>query len=296
MARVLKIGTRSSPLAMVQANFAKDLLASQGVEAILVPLTTSGDALVDKCLKDLGGKALFTKELESALLEERIDLAVHSLKDVEHTRPEGLTLACIPARHDPRDVFLGARVQSLQDLPQGSVLGTSSPRRAAQALLMRPDLTIVPFRGNVGTRLEKLESGVAQGTFLAAAGLGRLGVHHPHTQILAPHVMVPAAGQGALAFECRTRDASLIKTLAPFDDPSTRLCVEAERTFLRILGGDCHTPVGVLVHIQGDGAWHAHVFVSVPSPRHVTFEGTKEQVEERLFALAEEARPCRAFS
>ena len=293
MARVLKIGTRSSPLAMVQATYARDLLIQAGLEATILPLTTSGDALVDKCLKDLGGKALFTKELECALLEERIDLAVHSLKDVEHTRPEGLAIACVPERADPRDAFIGSA--SFEDLPHGAVLGTSSPRRAAQALLMRPDLTIVPFRGNVGTRLTKLENGVASGTFLAAAGLKRLGITLPKMQILEPHTMVPAAGQGALAFECRSGDVALIQALEAHEDPLARACVDMERDFLRILGGDCHTPVGVLVASHED-VWEAFVFVNTPAPKHHTITGTRESVEDALMRLAQETHQCRASS
>jgi hydroxymethylbilane synthase len=254
-------------------------------------MTTSGDMLKDKCLADYGGKALFTKEIENALLDGTIDLAVHSLKDVETKRPHGLTLASILPREDPRDAFLGAQTTILEDLPLGALLGTSSPRRGAQALAIRPDLDVVPFRGNVGTRLEKLSKGVAQGTFLAVAGLNRLGISPP-MQALNPAYMTPAAGQGALALECLASDTTLCTLLKKLEDPFARACVSVERAFLEILEGDCHTPLGVLVagtcaHAQ---AW-MFIGTSLAGP-HLRFyeEGTLAFLEKQVLAKAHEGK------
>lgn len=291
MARVLKIGTRSSPLALVQATHVQKCLQNLGQECTLVHITTSGDILKNKCLADYGGKALFTKEIESALLEGTIDLAVHSLKDVETKRPKGLTLASILPREDPRDAFLGAHTQTLKDLPLGALLGTSSPRRGAQALAVRPDLEIIPFRGNVGTRLEKLAKGVAQGTFLAVAGLKRLNISPP-MQALDPAHITPAAGQGALALECLESDTTLCNLLKQLEDPLTRDCICLERAFLEILEGDCHTPLGILVtgtptHAQ---SW-MFIGTSLAGP-HLRFyeEGPLTVLEKRVLEKASEGK------
>lgn len=291
MARVLKIGTRSSPLALVQATHVQKCLQDLGQACTLVHMTTSGDMLKDKCLADYGGKALFTKEIEIALLEGAIDLAVHSLKDVETKRPPGLTLASILPRQDPRDAFLGADTTILEDLSLGALLGTSSPRRAAQALAIRPDLEIVPFRGNVGTRLEKLAKGVAQGTFLAVAGLNRLGISPP-MHVLNPAHMTPAAGQGALALECLESDATLCTLLKKLEDPFARACVSVERAFLEILEGDCHTPLGILVTGTSERvqSW-MFVGTSLAGP-HLRFheEGSLAFVEKQVLTKAHEGK------
>lgn len=291
MARVLKIGTRSSPLALVQATHVQKRLQDLGQECTLVHINTSGDILKDKCLADYGGKALFTKEIESALLEGAIDLAVHSLKDVETKRPPGLTLASILPRQDPRDAFLGAHARTLNDLPMDALLGTSSPRRGAQALAIRPDLDVVPFRGNVGTRLEKLAKGVAQGTFLAVAGLHRLSIS-PSMHIMDPAQMTPAAGQGALALECLESDTPLCALLKQLEDPLTRHCIRLERAFLEILEGDCHTPLGILVSgTPAQAQSWMFIGTSLAGP-HLRFheKGSLTFVEKQILEKAHEGK------
>jgi len=242
----LKLGTRRSPLAMAQAEETRRrLCAAHGwdVAAVeLVPVIASGDKVQDRPLAEIGGKALWTRELDAWLAERRIDAAVHSLKDVETARPPSLHIAAILPRADKRDRLVGAA--SLAALPTGAVIGTSAPRRAAQALHLRSDCTIVTFRGNVATRLAKLAAGEADATFLAAAGLERLGEHgtgHP----LDPAEWLPASGQGAIAIECRADDGPTRDLLAAIDHAPSRAEVMAERALLAALGGDCHSPVAV---------------------------------------------------
>jgi hydroxymethylbilane synthase len=249
---LLKLGTRRSPLAMAQAHEARARLCaahSWEEEAIeLVPVLASGDRIQDRPLADIGGKALWTRELDGWLAEGRIDAAVHSLKDVETWRPATLALAAFLPRADKRDVLIGAA--SLGALPEGAVIGTSAPRRAAQALHARPDCRIVTFRGNVATRLARLAAGEADATFLAAAGLARLGqtgTGHP----LETDGWLPAPAQGAIALECRTADTRVHDWLAAVDHAPTRAEVIAERTLLAALGGNCHSPVAVLCDGQG---------------------------------------------
>jgi len=249
---LLKLGTRRSPLAMAQAEEARArLCAAHGwapgmVE--LVPVLASGDKVQDRPLAEIGGKALWTRELDQWLAEGRIDAAVHSLKDVETWRRESLVLAAILPRADKGDVLIGA--SSLAALPEGAVIGTSAPRRAAQALHARPDCRVVTFRGNVATRLAKLAAGEADATFLAAAGLQRLGqtgTGHP----LDPAEWLPAPAQGAIAIECRADDAPTRDRLAAIDHAASRAEVTAERALLATLGGNCHSPVAVLCDHDG---------------------------------------------
>ena len=253
VASLLKLGTRRSPLAMAQAEEAKArLCAAHGwqPEAIeLVSVVASGDKVQDRPLADIGGKALWTRELDQWLHEGRIDAAVHSLKDVETLRPDTLTIAAVLPRADKRDVLVGAA--SLAALPEGAVIGTSAPRRAAQALHARPDCRVVTFRGNVATRLAKLAAGEADATFLAAAGLHRLGengVGHP----LDPSEWLPAPAQGAIAIECRSDDARVAEALAVIDHVPSRAEVMAERALLASLGGSCHSAVAVLCDLEGE--------------------------------------------
>ena len=253
-APLLKLGTRRSPLAMAQAEEARArLCAAHGwseAAVELVPILASGDKVQDRALAEIGGKALWTRELDQWLAEERIDAAVHSLKDVETWRPDSLALAAILPRADKRDVLLGAA--SLAALPQGATIGTSAPRRAAQALHARPDCKVVTFRGNVATRMAKLAAGEADATFLAAAGLARLGEHgvgHP----LDPAEWLPAPAQGAIAIECRSDDARVRDLFAAIDHARSRAEVTAERALLAALGGSCHSPVAVLCDFD-DGA------------------------------------------
>ncbi len=247
----LRLGTRASPLAMAQAHETADRLraAHPGLEIVLVPVTTSGDKVLDRPLAEIGGKALWTKELDAWLLGGEIDLAVHSLKDVETIRPAAITIGAVLPREDVRDVLLGAA--SLADLPHGARIGTSAPRRAAQALHLRPDCRVVGIRGNVQTRLAKLEAGEADATLLAKAGLNRLGMADLGTA-LDPKDWLPAPGQGAIAIECRIVDHVVCELLAAIDNGPSRTAVTAERALLAALGGNCHSPIAVLTGLVGD--------------------------------------------
>ncbi len=251
---LIKLGTRRSPLAMAQAHETRDrLCAAHGwaPEAVeLVPLIASGDQVQDRPLAEIGGKALWTRELDACLGEGRIDAAVHSLKDVETMRPASLHLAAILPRADKRDRLLGAA--SIAALPHGAVIGTSAPRRAAQLLHLRPDCRVITFRGNVATRMAKLAAGEADATFLAAAGLERLG-EHGAGHALDPGDWLPAPSQGAIALECRADDVRTRELLVALDHAPSRAEVMAERALLAVLGGTCHSPIAVLCDVAGDG-------------------------------------------
>jgi hydroxymethylbilane synthase len=240
---VIRIGTRASALALVQAEGVAASLRQGGHEVELVPMRTEGDRLASARLAAVGGKGLFVREIEDALLARSIDLAVHSLKDLPAELPEGLVLAAFPPREDARDVLVSRTPGGLDTLPAGAVVGTSSPRRRALVLAARPDLTVEPLRGNVDTRLRKLDSGACDATVLAAAGLARLGVAPVNTTPLAVDAFVPAVGQGVLGLETREDDAGVRAALAALDDAPTRACAQAERAFLARLGASCVTPV-----------------------------------------------------
>ncbi|TCU55975.1 hydroxymethylbilane synthase [Novosphingobium sp. PhB57] len=249
-----RLGTRRSPLAMAQAEEARDrLAAAHGIDPAhieIVAVTASGDRIQDRALAEIGGKALWTKELDAWLAAGEIDFAVHSAKDVETIRPAAFTIGAILPREDVRDVLVGA--ESIRALPQGAVVGTSAPRRAAQLLHARPDCTVVTFRGNVATRLAKLAAGEADATFLAAAGLKRLGetgTGHP----LDEEDWLPAPAQAAIMIECRADDARTLGFLAAVDHGESRASVLAERALLAGLGGNCHSPIAVLTRLDGDG-------------------------------------------
>ncbi|MCB9960351.1 MAG: hydroxymethylbilane synthase [Rhodospirillaceae bacterium] len=252
------IGTRGSPLALWQAEATRVLIAHRvpGLDApealVLVTLTTQGDRVRDRPLADLGGKGLFTKDIDSATLDGRVDIAVHSLKDVPSDLPDGLALAGVLPRADPRDVWISGNGTAIADLPAGSTVGTCSPRRQAQLLIARPDLKVVPLRGNVGTRLDRLRGGTIAGTFLAKAGLDRLGVAVPGAMVLSPDAMLPAVGQGAIALVCRADDAAAHDIVAAIACPDTADRVHAERAMLARLGGSCHTPIAGLAELAGD--------------------------------------------
>jgi hydroxymethylbilane synthase len=255
---LLRIGTRGSKLALRQAAELRDRLASAHPEfaapdAIeIVVIRTSGDRIADRPLADLGGKGLFTKELEEALVQDRVDLAVHSLKDMPALLPEGLALAgCLP-REDPRDALIAPGCASLGDLPQGASVGTSSLRRQALLLHARPDLKIVPLRGNVDTRIAKITSGAAAATVLALAGLKRLGRDSEASAILPTDVLLPAPAQGIIAIEIRAGDARARSLLAAIDHRPTGLCATAERALLETLDGSCRTPLGALATLEGN--------------------------------------------
>ena len=240
-----RLGTRASPLAMAQAHMVQAaLMAAHGLSADqieIVPVTTEGDRVIDRPLAEIGGKALWTKTLDAKLLAGEIDFAVHSMKDVETLRPDAIVLAAVLERADPRDRLIGA--DSVDALPHGAVVGTSSPRRAAQLRRLRPDLSIVTFRGNVATRLARLEKGEAQATMLAAAGLDRLGMSDIGTA-LSIETMLPAASQGAVGIEARAGANDMRAFLSVIDHHPTRQCVDAERALLAALNADCHSPVG----------------------------------------------------
>lgn len=250
----LRLGTRGSPLALVQAHMVRDaLVAAHGLPADaieIVPVRTTGDRVQDRALAEIGGKALWTKELDRALLSGEIDFAVHSMKDVETIRPDAIVIAALLPRADVRDCLIGAA--SIDALRPGAVIGTSSPRRAAQLRALRPDLRTVLFRGNVDTRLVKLSAGEVDATILAAAGLDRLGRPEIGTRI-AVDVMLPAPAQGAIGIEARADDEATRRLLATIDDAATSRCVGHERALLAALGADCHSPVAALATISGDG-------------------------------------------
>lgn len=247
-----RIGTRGSPLALAQANLVRDLLCtahSVAQDRIEIEVFSTGGDRSQKentTLSDIGGKGVFTKEIDEALLSGRIDIGVHSSKDVATGLPEGIVLAAFLEREDARDAFISVSVKGIDNLPDGARFGTSSIRRAAQALRLRPDLRIVPFRGNVHTRLQKLLDGVADATLLAMAGLNRLAEGHRATAILDPEDFMPAPAQGAIGLAIRDGDDRLADLVAPLDHAPTHTAITAERTMLKALDGSCRTPVGAL--------------------------------------------------
>jgi hydroxymethylbilane synthase len=256
--RHLRIGTRGSPMALHQTALVRDRLvaahpelAAKGAVEIMT-IRTTGDRVQDRLLAEIGGKGLFAKEIEEALIAGHIDLAVHSLKDLETWLPAGLAIACVLPRDDPRDAFLSMKATSLAALPQGARVGTASLRRQAQLLRRRPDLKILPIRGNANTRIRKLHSGEIDALVLALCGLERLGKAELATEILSRDVMLPAVGQGALALECRAADEALRQLLAPLHDPRSAACVGAERAMLAALDGSCRTPIAGLAEADGD--------------------------------------------
>ncbi|MDO8360618.1 MAG: hydroxymethylbilane synthase [Devosia sp.] len=251
----LRIGSRGSMLALTQARLVRRLLAeAHGVpegDIEIVTITTSGDRLTEAPLSEVGGKGLFSKEIEAALEAGEIDLGVHSSKDMATKLPDGLVLAAFLEREDIRDAFVSLAVKSLDELPQGAKLGSSSLRRSSQMLRARPDLKIVPFRGNVDTRLRKLAEGVADATLLAVAGLNRLGRQGEITAYLDPERFPPAPAQGAIGLEIRAADSRTAELIKPLDHPPTTLAVRAERALLGALDGSCRTAIGVLSRIEG---------------------------------------------
>jgi hydroxymethylbilane synthase len=244
---ILRLGSRGSPLALVQAREVRDRLAAAHdleVERIeIVVIRTTGDAIQDRPLADAGGKGLFTKEIEEALLAGSIDLAVHSAKDVPAYLPFGLVLSAYLPREDPRDVLVSVKAKTLADLPPGAVMGTASPRRQALVRRARPDIQVVPFRGNVETRLRKLNDGVVDATVLALAGLKRLGLTGVNITVLGIDEFLPAAGQGAIVIETREDDARTRALLAAINDTDTATALAAERAFLAVLDGTCRSPI-----------------------------------------------------
>ncbi|MFC4657032.1 hydroxymethylbilane synthase [Rheinheimera marina] len=255
--QTLRIATRKSALALWQANYVKTALeqAHPGLQVELVPMSTQGDKILDTPLAKIGGKGLFVKELETAMLEGRADIAVHSMKDVPVEFPEGLMLHTICQREDPRDAFVSNRYASLTELPQGAVVGTSSLRRQCQLKALRPDLQIRDLRGNVNTRLAKLDAGEFDAIILASAGLIRLGFAERIASYLEVETSLPANGQGAVGIECRTGDLWVQQLLAPLEHKDTRICVLAERAMNRRLQGGCQVPIGAFALVEQQQLW-----------------------------------------
>ena len=248
----LVIATRESRLALWQAEHVRALLQQQGHEVSLLGMTTQGDQILDRSLSKVGGKGLFVKELEAALEDGRADLAVHSLKDVPMELPDGFALACVMEREDPRDAFVSTRFAGLAQLPQGARVGTSSLRRVVLLRALRPDLRIEPLRGNLDTRLRKLDEGQYDAIVLAAAGLKRLGLQARIRQLFEPADMLPAAGQGALGIEVRSARADLAGLLSPLAHQSTWMAVAAERAVSRAMGGSCSMPLAAFAGFSGE--------------------------------------------
>ncbi|MDM9650033.1 hydroxymethylbilane synthase [Pseudomonas wenzhouensis] len=257
MSREIRIATRKSALALWQAEYVKARLeqAHPGLKVSLVPMVSRGDKLLDAPLAKIGGKGLFVKELETALLENEADIAVHSMKDVPMDFPEGLGLFCICEREDPRDAFVSNTYESLDALPAGSVVGTSSLRRQAQLLARRPDLKIQFLRGNVNTRLAKLDAGEYDAIILAAAGLIRLGFEDRIRSSISAEDSLPAGGQGAVGIECRSADADVHALLAPLHHRETALRVSAERALNKHLNGGCQVPIACYALLEDDQLW-----------------------------------------
>ena len=281
----LKLGSRGSPLALAQAGMAAAALEVAhhwiGGRVEIVPITTSGDRIADLPLAEIGGKALWTKELDQALLAGSTHGSVHSMKDVESERPAALCLAAMLARGDVRDRLIGA--DSVDDLPKGAMVGTSSPRRAAQLLRQRPDLHLVPIRGNIATRLAKVEAGEFDSTLLAAAGLERLGMGEVGSPIPL-ETMLPAPGQGAVGIECRVDDNGSLALLGRINDHQTFAAVLAERAFARALGGSCHSPVAALAEIRSGKVYLRAEILSQDGREHVA--------DEARFAIGDERTPA----
>lgn len=282
----LRIGTRKSKLALWQANFVKEKLESRGYGVELLLITTTGDKILDAPLAKVGGKGLFVKEIEEALLRGEIDLAVHSLKDVPMSLPEGLTLGAITEREEPFDVLISREGKSLEALPEGAVIGTSSLRRQVQIRRKRPDLKVEVLRGNVDTRLRKLEEGIYNAIVLAYAGIKRMGLEERITQVLSD--FIPAVGQGSLAIEIREGDERVLDAIAFLDHRKSRLRAECERAFLRELQGGCQVPIGAYAWLEG-GRLRLKAFVSDLEGRRFLEgmeEGSPEMAEHIGIRLA----------
>ena len=278
--KTLKIATRQSPLALWQANYVKDRLQQlyPDLTIELVPMVTKGDVILDSPLAKIGGKGLFVKELENALLTQEADIAVHSMKDVPMQFPEGLGLAVICQREDPRDAFVSHSYRTFAELPQGAVVGTSSLRRQCQLKALRPDLDIRSLRGNVGTRLSKLDNGDYDAIILASAGLIRLGLADRIASFIDVEQSLPAAGQGAVGIECRTDDAQVQALLAPLADAKTTYCVLAERAMNNHLQGGCQVPIGGYAVLQQGQLYLRALVGDIDGSRIIRAEG-KSAVE-----------------
>jgi hydroxymethylbilane synthase len=284
-ASIVRIGSRGSPLALVQAREVQSRLTAAGFDAERIEIKiirTTGDVVQDRSLAEAGGKGLFTKEIEEALLAGKIDFAVHSAKDLPTVLPAGLMLAGFLPREDPRDAFISRKAKSLRELPPGAVVGTASPRRQALVKRLRPDVRVTTLRGNVETRLRKLDAGDVDATLLAVAGLKRLGLLSTATAILSAEEFLPAVGQGAIAIETRADDANARALVARIDDPETAIALAAERAFLARLDGSCRTPIGGHAVLRGE-TLRFHGMIVKPDGSaafEVLREGRREQAAE----------------
>ncbi len=272
----LRIGTRGSPLALLQAEEVRDKLVAAhdlSPDAVeIVVIKTTGDKVQDRPLAEIGGKGLFTKEIEEGLYDGSLHMAVHSMKDMPAELPPGLIIDCLLTREDVRDGFISPHHSSISELPEGAVVGTSSVRRQAQLRRLRPDIEIVQFRGNVQTRLRKLEEGVASATFLACAGLNRLGRADLITAPVSPDEMLPAVAQGAIGVEVRADDSATRDLLKPLNHEATEMTVAAERAFLGVLDGSCRTPMAGLAEISGSGLRLRTAVLSMDGARYFETE------------------------
>lgn len=289
---VLRIATRQSPLALWQAQYVKQRLEAchPGLTVELVPMVTRGDVILDTPLAKVGGKGLFVKELELAMLDGRADIAVHSMKDVPVEFPEGLGLVTICEREDPRDAFVSNRYKSLDEMPAGSIVGTSSLRRQCQIAARRPDLIIRSLRGNVGTRLSKLDNGDYDAIILAVAGLKRLQLDARITSALAPEISLPAVGQGAVGIECRLDDTRTRELLAPLNHEETAVRVRAERAMNTRLEGGCQVPIGSYAELKDGELWLRALVGAPDGSRIVRGErrGAPQDANQLGVSLAEE--------
>lgn len=287
----LRIGTRGSKLALAQSEWVKQSIEARhpDIRAELIRIKTKGDKILDAPLSKIGGKGLFVKEIEEALLENEVDLAVHSMKDVPAEQPDGLKFCVFPEREDPRDAFVSFQYETFESLPKGSTVGTSSLRRSAQILHMRSDLNIVPLRGNVDTRLRKLESGDFQAVILAVAGLKRLRLTSKITQILPADFVLPAVGQGALGLEVRENDKQIRHLLRYLNHVPTEVTVRGERAFLKALGGGCQVPIAGHSLLAGETLTLRGLVGEVNGSRIIQDElkGTRERPEELGIRVAE---------
>jgi hydroxymethylbilane synthase len=287
----LTIGTRGSTLALTQSNALADMLRAvvAGLDVAIEIIQTQGDKILDAPLSQIGGKGLFTRELEVALLEERIDLAVHSLKDLPTELPDGLALGCVPKREDPHDVLVSARYDSLDALPEGATVGTSSLRRKAQLLAHRSDLTIVDLRGNVDTRLRKVAEEKVDGAILARAGIVRIGRADAIRSTIPEHIMLPAPAQGALGIEIRQGDTRVGEILSRIHDETAFAEIAAERACLAALQGGCQVPIGALAHVDGSSLALSACVCSVDGTRvlHTEMFGPSDEAEALGHGAAE---------
>ncbi|MFC1884594.1 hydroxymethylbilane synthase [Thermodesulfobacteriota bacterium] len=288
---ILKIGTRASRLALAQSKWVKSQIESRhgDITVELVTIKTTGDKILDSPLSKIGGKGLFVKEIEEALLEERIDLAVHSMKDVPGELPGKLFFPTFPEREDPRDAFISLKHKSLDKLPDGAKVGTSSLRRSAQLLRMRPDLIISPLRGNVDTRIKKLKAGEFEAIILASAGLRRLGLAESITHCISINQILPAIAQGALGIEIRRNDANAMQVLDFLNHKPTEITVKAERAFLKKLEGGCQVPIAAFARMKGEILTLKGLVSELDGSRVVKDEmsGKSQNAEEIGLSLAE---------